>query len=60
MSCKHEWEVYHDEITSTDKCGNEITVYSTVYLRCRLCGAEDKVSVIGEGSVEVTNDGSEK
>ena len=54
MSCKHEWEVYHDEITSIDKCGNEITVYSTVYLRCGLCGAEDEVPVIGEGSVEVS------
>tara|TARA_R100000008_G_C3558303_1_gene154502 strand:- start:658 stop:825 length:168 start_codon:yes stop_codon:yes gene_type:complete len=53
MSCEHEWEVYHAEISSTDKCGNEITVYSRVYLRCGLCGAEAEVSVIGEGNVEV-------
>ena len=54
MSCEHEWERYHDEVTSIDTHGNEITVYSAVYLRCGLCGAESMVSVIGEGIVEVT------
>ena len=54
VSCEHEWEGPWGEVTSIDTYGNEITVYSAVYLRCGLCGAESMVSVIGEGIVEVT------
>ena len=53
MSCEHEWERYHDEVTSIDTYGNEITFETVVYLRCGLCGAESMVSVIGEGIAEV-------
>jgi len=55
MSCEHEWEASRDdaEISSIDSFRNEITVYSRVYLRCGLCGAEAEVCVAGEGNVEV-------